>query len=54
MKDCDEEQVDEFNKNSAVSDVVTVEVEITRMKLETEVVAFSYQPLLRFQADRHH
>lgn len=54
MKDCDEEQLDEFNKNSAVSDVVTAEVEITHMKLETEEVALSFQPLLCFQADRHH
>ncbi len=54
MKDCDEEQVDEFNKNSAVSAVVTAEVEITHMQLETDEVALSYQPLPCFQADRHH
>ncbi len=44
MKDCDEEQVDEFNKNSAVSAVMTAEVEITHMKLETEEVVLFFSP----------
>lgn len=37
-----------------LSVMVTAEVEITHMKLETEEVALSYQALLCFQADGHH
>lgn len=54
MKHCDEKQVDKFNKNSAVSDTVTAEVEITHTETETGEVARSYQPLLCFQAHGHH